>query len=152
MKTNTKMSNTEVLGLLRSKNRCLAKFLEASKAFLQANDTLGTLPSLDDFELKREAILKAIFLYERKINEAAAALTSDTKTPEFIAMVEEALNAKDKILAEISITDNRVLNLVEQEKMRVAKELTSSQKSRELMGKFKSSWVNESGEEIDRNL
>jgi hypothetical protein len=144
--------NMDVLGLLRSKNRCLAKFLEASQAFLLANDTLGTLPSLDDFEVKREAILKAIFLYERKVNEAAAILTAEMKTPEFIAAVEKTLAAKDKILAQISVTDNRVLNLVEQEKMRVAKELTSSQKSRELVQKFKSSWVNESGEEIDQNL
>jgi hypothetical protein len=139
-------SNTEVLGLLRSKNRCLVKFLETSKAFLLSHDTLGTLPSLDEFELKREAILKAVFLYERKINEAAETLHSSAKTPEFIAAVE------DKILAEISVTDNRVLNLVEQEKMRIAKELTSSQKSRELVQKFKSSWVTESGDEIDQNL
>jgi hypothetical protein len=146
------MSNTDVLGLLRSKNRCLARFLEASQAFLLANETLGSLPSLDDFEIKREAILKAILLYERKINEVAATLPAGVKTAMFIAQVEEALAAKDKILAEISVTDNRVLNLVEQEKMRVAKELTSSQKSRELMQKFKSSWVNESGEEIDKSL
>jgi hypothetical protein len=145
-------SNTQVLGLLRSKNRCLVKFLEASKAFLLSNDTLGVLPSLDEFELKREAILKAVFLYERKINEAAETLPSGAKTPEFIAAVEATLAAKDKILAEISVTDNRVLNLVEQEKMRIAKELTSSQKSRELVQKFKSSWVAESGDEIDQNL
>jgi hypothetical protein len=145
-------SNTEVLGLLRSKNRCLVKFLETSKAFLLSHDTLGTLPSLDEFELKREAILKAVFLYERKINEAAETLHSSAKTPEFIAAVEATLAAKDKILAEISVTDNRVLNLVEQEKMRIAKELTSSQKSRELVQKFKSSWVTESGDEIDQNL
>jgi hypothetical protein len=146
------MNNTEVLGLLRSKNRCLAKFLEASKMFLLENDTLGALPSLDAFELKREAILKAIFLYERKINETTQTLQAKDKTPEFVSLVEAALITRDKILAEISVTDNRVLNLVEQEKMRIAKELTSSQKSRELMLKFKSSWVNESGEEIDQNL
>jgi hypothetical protein len=142
----------DVLGLLRSKNRCLSKFLDASKTFLSEAQSLGALPDLSQFELKRESILKAIFLFDRKLSEAVTCLSAEEKTPALIESVRNALDEKDALLHQIMTTDDRVLRLVEEEKVRITKEITSSQKSRNTIQKFKSAWVAEAGEEIDQNL
>jgi hypothetical protein len=142
----------DVLGLLRSKNRCLLRFLEASKSFLVEAQSQGTLPSLSEFETQREAILKAIGLFDRKISDAIPHISKADRTPELIQAVEKALTRKDEIMKDIIIADEKVLRLVEEEKNRITKELVTSQKSRQVLQKFKSSWVNESGEEIDQSL
>jgi len=142
----------DVLSLLRSKNRCLLRFLEASKNFLTEAQTLGVLPSLPDFELQRESILKAISLYDRKVTEAIPHISAADRTPELSKAVEQSLQEKDAILAEIVIADQQVLKLVEAEKNRVGRELAATNKSRNLNQKFKSSWVAEAGEEIDKTL
>lgn len=142
----------DVLSLLRSKNRCLSRFLEASKNFLTEAQAHGTLPSLPDFELQRESILKAISLFDRKITEAIPHISAEDRTPDLSKAVERSLQAKDQILAEIMIIDEQVLKLVEAEKNRVAREIASAQKSRNMVQKFKSSWVAEAGEEIDKSL
>jgi hypothetical protein len=142
----------DVLSLLRSKNRCLSRFLEASKNFLTEAQTQGVLPSLPDFELQRESILKAISLYDRKVTEAIPHISATDRTPELSKAVEQSLQEKDAILAEIVIADQQVLKLVEAEKNRVGRELAATNKSRNLAQKFKSSWVAEAGEEIDKTL
>ena len=50
------------------------------------------------------------------------------------------------------VIDQQVLKLVEEEKNRVARELASTNKNRNLVQKFKSTWVAEAGEEIDKTL
>jgi hypothetical protein len=142
----------DVLSLLRSKNRCLLNFLDASKAFLAEAQAHGTLPSLPEFELQRESILKAIALFDRKITEAIPHISANDRTPELSQSVKEALEKKDQLIAEIMCVDQQVLNLVEEEKNRVARELANTQKSRNLVQKFKSTWVAEGGEEIDQSL
>ena len=84
----------DVLSLLRSKNRCLEKFLEASTDFLTQARSTDSLPDLPAFEARRDAILKAIDLYDRKVNEAVAMLPQGPKArtlPEGLAAAVEAL-------------------------------------------------------------
>lgn len=142
----------DVLSLLRSKNRCLLRFLEASKTFISEASSQGGLPSLQEFELQRESILKAIALFDRKTTEAVAHISAEDRTPQLSKAVGDLLQIKDEILAEIMVVDQQVLKLVEEEKNRVAREIAANQKSRNLVQKFKSTWVTEAGEEIDKSL
>jgi hypothetical protein len=142
----------DVLSLLRSKNRCLLRFLEASKSFLAEAETQSDLPSLPDFEQQRESILKAIALYDRKITDAIPHISAADRTRELSKAVEDSLQIKDDLIAEIMRVDQRVLKRVEDEKIRVARELSSTQKNKNLVQKFKSTWVAEAGEEIDKTL
>jgi len=146
----------DVLSLLRSKNRCLQKFLQASIDFLESADHSGQLPDLVEFESSREAILKAIDLYDRKVSEAVSLLDSDTSSePErqkFISEVKAALDEKSDLVYRILKTDDRILSLIEEEKNKVFKELSSVQKQEEIARKFKSTWVPESGEGLDEKL
>ena len=142
----------DVLSLLRSKNRCLLRFLEASKNFIAEAQSLGALPSLPEFEAERDSILKAIALYDRKITDAIPHISAENRTPELSKAVSASLEIKDDLIAEIMVIDQQVLKLVEEEKNRVARELASTNKNRNLVQKFKSTWVAEAGEEIDKTL
>src|SRR4051812_2223891 len=53
--------------LLRGKNSCLRKFRDLSRAFA-GRAGHGDLTGLAEFELRRESILKAIALFDRKID------------------------------------------------------------------------------------
>lgn len=142
----------DVLSLLRSKNRCLEKFLQASSEFLTLARSSGTLPELPSFEARRDAILKAIDLYDRKVNEAVAGLPRGPRPKELVAAVEISLKEKDTLVHRILAVDEQILQLVEEEKTKVLKEMASNQKRAALTQKFKSSWIPEAGEEIDKKL
>lgn len=131
----------DVLSLLRSKNKCLERFLELSKEFD------GTFENLERFETRREATLKAIALYDRKIAEAATMLT-----PPFDhlkAAVEAEMARKEKLVHEILDVDLRIIGQIEELKNRLLQEVAVARKGREMLAKFRSTWVAESGEGLD---
>jgi hypothetical protein len=142
----------DVLSLLRSKNRCLEKFLEASTEFLADAERSDALPDLPSFELRRDAILKAIELYDRKINEAVSLLPPGQKPLPLVEAVKVALDSKEALIRRILLVDERILERVEAEKTKVLKEIVSTHKQANLVQKFKSTWMPDSGEEIDKKL
>jgi len=143
----------DVLGLLRSKNRCLRNFLQASTAFLDEAERSGQLPDIVALETRRDAILKAIDLYDRKINEAVCLLgTGANHAPELVEAVKAALEEKTALIHRILQLDDRLLELIDAEKNKVLKDLSFAHKQAEVSKKFKSTWVPEPGEGIDEKL
>ncbi len=142
----------DVLSLLRSKNRCLEKFLQASSEFLTQARSSGALPGLPSFEARRDAILNAVDLYDRKVNEAVAELPSGSRPKALVDAVETSLKEKDTLVHRILVVDEQILQLVEEEKTKILKEMASNQKRAALAQKFKSGWIPEAGEEIDKKL
>lgn len=141
----------DVIRLLKSKNRCLQKFLELSTEFL-ASAEAGDLTRLDRFQVRRESTLKALELYDRKISTVVETLPSERRTSELIQAVSELLAHKDQLIQMILTTDNRIMLRIEEEKSRLLREMASNMKANETVKRFKSSWVSESGEGIDRKL
>jgi hypothetical protein len=130
-------------------------FLQASTEFLAQAKRTDELPDLPAFEARRDAILKAIELYDRKVSEAVALLApspSEAKPAALIQAVEAALKEKDILVHRILVIDDQILDRVEAEKTKVLKNLVQTQKSAQIAQKFKSTWVSESGEEIDEKL
>ncbi len=141
----------EVIRLLRSKNRCLMRFLEASKEFLQSAEQ-GDFSLLDTFQDSREAALKALELYDGKVSEAALALTAEHKTRSLILEIEAEMLAKNAIVQDILAIDQKIMACLDGEKARVGQEIVRSRKSGDAIKKFKSAWMPESGEELDKQL
>ncbi len=141
----------EILSLLRSKNRCLQRLLHLSEQFASELEKKG-LESLEQFQAKREAIMKALELYDRKVAEVATTIPSEKRTPSLIQDVRKILAQKEELVSRIMKSDQKIISRIEQEEEEILKEMTLTKKAGGIVKKFKSNWVSSSGEEIDRKL
>ena len=145
------MQHKDVVSLLKSKNKCLQRFLEVSLTFLDQASSQD-FSNLQGFQDQREASLKAIDLYDRKITESIALLPQLEHMAELSFAVEELLQRKHQIVAQIVAVDEKIVAQIELEKLRIQRELNQSQKSKDTVGKFKSAWVPNSGDSLDETL
>jgi hypothetical protein len=141
----------EVLNLLQSKNRCLGKFLSCSETFL-AQVRTGDLSQLEPFQNQRDSILKALDLYDRKISELIEKLSPQEKTPQFISSVKQIIARDSSLFQSILQIDEQIVTEIEKEKARLTQELSASDKNNQMVKKFKSTWVAESGEMLDGKI
>jgi hypothetical protein len=141
----------DVLSLLESKNRCLQRFHDLSVAFLRDAEQ-GDLKQLELFHERREAAIRALNLYDGKINSIVASLPFEDRTPQLARKVELVLASKDEIVRQILVTDERIIRKIEEEKTKILKDINSTEKSRSNIGKFKSTWVAPNGEGLDEKL
>jgi hypothetical protein len=142
----------DVLALLRSKNRSLEGFLAISRAFLDSLEAGSDLAGLDRFHAERDASLKTIDLYDRKISEAVNLMPTEVRTPELVEEVRAQLDRKESTIREILTLDLEIMARIENARNALIKDLSATRKSQETLGKFKSRWVPEAGEEIDQKL
>lgn len=141
----------EVIKLLESQNRCLNQFLKASETFLLEAQS-GNLAGLELFQVQRDGILKALQLYDRKITEEASQLGSHQLTSPLKTSIQQALNHKKQIVEFIFKVDQAIIEEIEKEKKQLVQELSNSDKNHQLVMKFKSKWVTESGETLDGKI
>lgn len=141
----------DVLSLLESKNGALRRYLEASLDFLAALEA-GDTSRVEHYQERRDAILRAFELFDRKAGEAASMIRSEQRTPDFLVLVRRLLEEKKSLLERITDADVRIVGLVEKECESVRSQIASSRKGKDAISKFKSSWVKESGEGLDTKL
>ncbi len=145
----------DVLTLLRSKNRCLLRFEQASLRFLRETDG-ASIDAVEDslpiLERTRSRILKALGMFDRKLDEVIAGLPEEARTEEFLAEAREAAADTDRIIADLLKLDESVVSRIQECRDRITTELAAAEKSKQLVGKFKSEWAGTSGEEIDQKL
>lgn len=141
----------DVIRLLRSKNRCLERFLTASDEFLVLARN-GDFSGLESFHKKRDRILKGFDLYDRKLTECIETLPEAQASTEMAQEAEQALNIKDVLIRKIAETDALIVEQIEMEKNRLLMEMASAQKNSSIVKKFKSNWATGSGEELDETL
>ena len=145
----------DVLALLKSKNRCLQRFLDFSLEYLaspSSGDTEKELASLESLQSRREAVIKTLDLYDRKIAEVLAE-TDVAKIEGALAEgIQASLEERVRLVENILGVDQKLVARIEDEKIRIQRELSSSRKNGDLVRKFKSAWVAESGEELDKKL
>lgn len=139
----------DVLTLLRSKNRCLERFLGLSREFVADGAPVG---QLDLFESRRDATLKAIELYDRKIAETVPLITDQERTPELIQRVSAELARKEVLVHQIVDLDLKIIGRIEEEKNKLLQQAAVARKGRQALSRFKSTWVPESGEGLDETL
>lgn len=140
----------DVVSLLDSKTRSLRRFLELSTEFLSRLPTEG-LAGLPDFEARRDSAIKTLELLDRKINSTLAALPREER----LAIVERVrliLGEQETVIEQIFRADQGIMERIESEKTQLLDQLATSRKSQTQIGKYKSAWMPESGEELDRKL
>ncbi|MBC7690403.1 MAG: hypothetical protein H7222_01430 [Methylotenera sp.] len=147
-----KTHESPILKLMQSLNRCLEKMLVLSEEFLKEADARKALPDLTRFEAERETILRGISLFDRKITEAATTLPKDARTSQLISTITTLLDAKMLLVEKIVRVDAAISQKIEEAQAEITKKIQNSRKSKEVLGKFKSTWVNENGEEVDTTL
>ncbi len=59
---------------------------------------------------------------------------------------------EQKIRFDLNESEKKLFSMVEQEKDKILQEVAALRKSKEVINKFKSSWISSSGEEIDETL
>lgn len=141
----------DVIRLLNSKNRCLERFLTVSDEFLTLVEA-GDFSKVEQFHKQRDRILRGFDLYDRKLSECIEKLPKLERTSELSRKAEQALAIKDALVRKIAAIDAQIIEKIEQEKTRLTKEMSASQRTNAAMKKFKSNWVQESGEELDETL
>lgn len=141
----------DVLRLLKSKNRCLKRFLSYTHDFLKKSEP-ELLPQLSFLLAKRETALRILGLYDRKLSKITQNLRHTDQTDEFIKSLHEIFSEKTTILNEIFKTDLLLTQLIEENIEKTEKELQSSQKSKDTLQKFKSTWIAEAGDALDTTL
>ena len=141
----------EILNLLQTKNRYLHRFHEVTLDFQKQAD-VGQFEALEVFQNERDLILKILNLYDRKITEAVGSLPQMERTTNLSDEVERLLNEKNELVHRIILADEKIMTKISEEKAKLTKEISSTEKSKTLVKKFKSSWVAGSGEELDKKL
>ncbi|OFZ71986.1 MAG: hypothetical protein A3K03_12000 [Bdellovibrionales bacterium RIFOXYD1_FULL_44_7] len=140
-----------IIALVRSKNKFLERFLKVSEEFLRPA-ALGDLSGVEAFSLSRDKMIKVMDMYDRRIEKECSELSVEQKNQELIVSLGVELDRKDNLIQKIAKVDAEIMQIIEQTKTDLTKELTQLQKSKETIGKFKSTWVSHSGEEIDQKL
>ena len=140
-----------LLGLIKSRNRCLERILALTEDYSSLQDT-ENLEGLEPFQTKRAVVFKAIDLYDRKISEVIVEMPREEKTNLLVDAVKQLVNNREEITQKIFIADDRVIKKIEAAQGALAKEIQSARRSKDALNKFKSNWISENGEEVDKVL
>ncbi|MGK5084501.1 hypothetical protein WDW37_14495 [Bdellovibrionota bacterium FG-1] len=140
-----------VIKLLASKNRYLRRYLSISQDFL-ANALTGNLSQLFEVEQKREKLIQAIGVHNRKISDLIRDLSPEFRTPDLVACAQAQMTEEAEVVQSILKVDDQIIECIELEKLRLKKELLQAQKRKYLAGRFKSGWISESGEGLDKKV
>ena len=148
------VNQNEVFKLLKSKSRCLKKLFDLSQGLL-AEVQLGNYADLDQFHLRRNAVLKAVQLYDRKVTDSLQqiySLGTFGKIPQFDDTFKNLVQEQENEIKRILDSDRQIILKIEAEKDQLAKELMSTEKKNHMFQRFKSKWVSESGEKLDGKI
>lgn len=138
----------ELLSLIRSKNRCLERFLQLSVDFLSEAET-GIYDGIVEFQTKRESILRTMDLYNRKVSEFLEAYPDSIRNRATSEEIRVLTYRSDEIVAEIADVDRRIILSLEVERDRTATEIHENKKIKDTVGRFKSGGMGAQGEELD---
>ena len=140
-----------VVQLFANRVRCLNGLLRVSKQFLILAEK-GQFEKLDQYEKFRDSALKAIQLIESKTES----VISDMRQESVTTIVKNQLRLiqceEKQIIRDIMELDTKLYQLIETEKERIQRAIHASERSIKITGKYKSEWVQPSGEELDRQV
>ena len=143
----------EVLSLLQSENRCLEKLLSFSRQFLVCSQK-REWSGLDDFDSKRQVFFKTLDLLDRKITEAAESLKNRSAILplDVSESLQKELELRRDVIDRIIEVDAALIAELEKESKATSGDVASSRKNKDLVSKFKSSWLPQSGSEMDNQV
>lgn len=143
----------ELQALLRSKNKCLERFLDITEKFLTKPTPLDDrLDELDLLQSQRDGILKAYQLFDNKVTECVQEKTNADFSPSEIESFKDHFKERSALITRIQEMDRTLIERLEQCMNDLGKDVQASRKGQSALSRFKSSWVQEAGEGIDQKL
>lgn len=147
----------DIQSLLRSKSRCLRRMLDAGGKFLALSNTLLTQTEnkenpLAVYDAERESIMNALALYDRKLTEMIQALNPEQRAGIWIEKARSEMLLNETLVLAVLDMDDLVMKKITQAQAQISQQLADNRKSRETVAKFKSTWVSDGGEEVDKTL
>lgn len=150
----------EILGLLKSKNRCLDRLMEATRIFLASpleNLILNEAPASENitpltvYEEERLAILRTLDLTDKEINTLISNLSNEDKTPSFMDSVRAELQQNERLIHSVLNADDMVFTRIREAQGQITKLIHENRKNGDLLSKFKSGSA-PTGEGMDKTL
>jgi hypothetical protein len=141
-----------VVRLLRSRNRCLERFLALCEAYLAALDGGGGLEGLAELQRERESLLRAADLFDRKVSELVPEVAPGGLSAAEREAARAELERKDELVRRILDADLRLISRIEAEKNELLRGIAGARKGAEAISRYKSEWIPEAGEELDAKL
>lgn len=135
--------------LLRSKNDVLNRLVKMTEECLEKIKA-GNFDQLARFQARRGHMFEALMSFDKKIAEETKKLTRHdlTEGTRLNLLGEHTAGKKD--LERLTQFDKELVQTLQAEYERITDEIVANRKAYARMGKFKSSWVPESGTELDR--
>jgi len=143
-----------LLGLLDSQLRILERWSQRGERFVQAlvTRTPDDASVLQRFLDDRDNLLKALTLYDRKIAETVPTIPQADRTRALSQAVEARLNRCQLLIAQTTSQDDQILQALTSRVSELAHDAANTQRSRQILAKFKSQQKPDSGEEVDSQL
>lgn len=147
----------EILSLIRSKNRCLERLMEATRELLTVpTESLTEGPAdrapLDIYDRERASVIRALELYDRKLNEIIARLPADARTPAFLEEAKAEIHRNEQLIVSVFNADDIVFRKIADAQARLTGQLATNRRSRDTLAKFKSTWMQDGGDGVDTTL
>jgi hypothetical protein len=114
-------------------------------------DKEGASGPLSAYEEARSSIIRMLELHDKKISELVDAFPKTERTPEFVSSVREEMLKNEKLIVSVFNADDIVFKKIGEAQNQILKLIQENRKSRDLLGKFKSS-PTPTGEEMDTTL
>lgn len=150
-------SSTEILELLRIKNRCLDRLMLETRTFLATpiealiTENAEQSGPLLAYEAARAAIIETIQMHDRKINDLITALCPEDKTPDFLQSAKAEVAQNERLIISVFNADDVVFRKIGDAQAQLLKLIQERRKSREKLSRFKSTSA-PTGEEMDTTL
>lgn len=132
---------------LTNKLNLLNTYYQISTELL-LNLDMSNFSRLGEIESKRQSLLEQIF----KIDHHIKAISKEQITPKDRLLLHDLCTKLDSIFIRITEVDQSIIAKILQEKQNLKDLISDFGRSEKLVRKFKSSWINPSGEKLDDSL
>jgi hypothetical protein len=141
----------ELIKNFQHKNSLLQGFLLCSESFfLELN--AGSFEKVTTFEQDRNISVFHLSLVDKKIGSLIAMIPPAEKTPVLIEKIAQLVQDGQETLNKIRALDTQIIHTITTERDRLKKLVSDSDRSIQLVKKFKSAWLPKAGEKLDGKL
>jgi len=138
----------DTLTLMNNKISYLRRFLEINENFLISIERNHSA-DFEGLHLQRESMIKEVLLLDKKISESVRKLSISDKNNQLIESLKNLIYTQEKLIKSIFSSDEKIICKIEVEKKKLLKELNDSEREKEIVKKFRSTWIPESGAKLD---
>ena len=141
----------ELSALMRSRLKCLRIALKETVGFLRHNSShsLSTILALEEV---RANALRSAFFYDEKIEKIAQDMTRLSVSSAQRESIRKIYQELETTLSALRAVDPELITAIEKFKNEMTRDLGQIKRDQQTIAKFKSTWVQESGDGLDQKI